>query len=110
MPPTWENLVGTLISLDVGGMTVDASNNMRGADHGVLFQVCDRTRVPSDEIDNDHFHADDPELAESEAAFTRTLADMVPRLELKGAKVASFLTDLWTCPIVAQVITERVRG
>ena len=81
--------MGTLISLDVGGMAVDGSKNMRGADHGDLFQVCDRARVRSDQINYDYFDADDPELAEMEAAFARSLTDIVPRLELMGFNLDS---------------------
>lgn len=81
--------MGTLISLDVDGMSVDWSKNMRGADHGVLFQACDRTRARSDQIDYDYFQADDPELAEMEAAFVRSLGDILPRLELMGYSLDS---------------------
>lgn len=81
--------MGTLITLDVGGMAVDWSKNTRGADHGALFQAGDRTRVRSDQINYDHFQADDPELAEMEAAFARSLADIVPRLELMGFSLDS---------------------
>ena len=81
--------MGTEISLDVGGMAVDWSKNMRGADHGVLFHACDRTRVRSNQINYDHFQADNPELAEMEAAFARSLADIVPRLELMGFSLDS---------------------
>ena len=76
--------MGTEISLDVGGMTVDWSKNMRGTDHGVLFQPRDRTRIRSERINYDYFQADDPALAEMEAAFARRLRDIVPRLELLG--------------------------
>ena len=76
--------MGTIITLDVGGMAVDGSKNTRGADHGALFRPSDRTRVRSDHINDDHCAADDPDLAREEAAFACTLADVVPRLELMG--------------------------
>ena len=81
--------MGTEISLDVGGMTVDWSKNTRGADHGVLFQASDRTRIRSDQIDYDYFQADDPELAEMEAAFASSLGNILPRLELMGYSLDS---------------------
>ena len=76
--------MGTAITLDVGDMTVDWNKNHRGADHGALFQSSDRTRRPSEQIDYGYFDTDDPQLADMEAAFARSLADIVPRLELMG--------------------------
>ena len=81
--------MGTYIHLDVGGMRVDWCKNARGADHGVLFQACDRTRARSDQINYDCGGADDPVVAGMEAAFARSLADVVPRLELLGFSLDS---------------------
>ncbi len=81
--------MGTAISLDVDGMTVDWSKNMRGADHGVLFQARDRTRLRSNQIDYGYFESNDPDLADMEAAFARRLVDILPRLELMGYSLAS---------------------
>ena len=81
--------MGTVISLHIGGMTVDSSKNVRGADHGALFQASDRTRLPSNQIDYNYFDSDDPDLADMEAAFARRLADILPRLELMGYSLAS---------------------
>ena len=76
--------MGTMITLDVGGMAVDWSKNHRGTNHGALFQPEDRTRIRSDQINYDYFQSDDPKLAEMELAFARSLAEIVPRLELMG--------------------------
>ena len=76
--------MGTMITLDVGGMAVDWSKNYRGTDHGALFQAGDRTRVRSEQIDYDYYKSDDPEIVEMEMAFVRRLANIVPRLELMG--------------------------
>ena len=40
--------MGTEISLDIGGLSIDWSKNARGADHGALFQEVDRKRLRSD--------------------------------------------------------------
>ena len=41
--------MGTEISLDIAGLSVDWSKNHRGADHGFLFQSDDRGRIPWDD-------------------------------------------------------------
>jgi hypothetical protein len=76
--------VGTEISLDIGGLSIDWSKNARGADHGALFQEVDRKRLRSDQIDYGYFaeSGEDPGL--TEMAFARRLEDVVPRLELLG--------------------------
>ena len=76
--------MGTMITLDVGGMSVDGNKNARGTDHGALFQMGDRRRTRSDQINYDSIDPDDPDLAEMEMAFTCRLADLIPRLELMG--------------------------
>ncbi len=67
--------MGTIITLDVGGMSIDWSKNFRGRDHGALFQKGDRCEVPSECIDDD---------AVDRLAFVRSLDDVVPRLDLMG--------------------------
>lgn len=81
--------MGTEITLDLGGMTVDWSKNHRSTDHGALFQAADRTRRPSEQIDYDQIEPDDPALAQDEMAFARSLADVIPRLELMGFGLGS---------------------
>ena len=81
--------MGTMITLDVDGMSIDWNKNNRGTDHGALFQMEDRRRVISDQINYGHFEPEDPELAEMEMAFVRRLADVVPRLELMGFSIAT---------------------
>lgn len=67
--------MGTIITLDVGGMSIDWSKNFRGRDHGVLFQKGDRREIPSEYIDDD---------AVDRLAFVRSLDDIVQRLNLMG--------------------------
>jgi hypothetical protein len=76
--------VGTEISLDIGGLSLDWSKNARGTDHGVLFQEGDRKCLRSDQIDYDYFaeSGEDPGLMEM--ALARRLKNVVPRLELLG--------------------------
>lgn len=76
--------MGTEISLDIGGLSIDWSKNSRGADHGALFQEGDRKPIRSDQIDYDYFaeHGEDP--GPMEMALVRRLQDVVPRLELLG--------------------------
>lgn len=77
--------MGTEISLDVGGATIDWSKNHRGVDHGALFQLADKSRTFSDQIDYDYFtEKDDPDLVLMETGFSKPLKDVVPRLELLG--------------------------
>lgn len=67
--------MGTEITLDVGGMSIDWSKNFRGRDHGALFQKDDRCEISSEYIDDD---------AVDRLAFVRCLDDVVPRLDLMG--------------------------
>lgn len=64
---------------------MDGSKNSMGGDHGFLFQERDRTRRLSNQINYD-YHAEHPDedLADSEAAFVRPLARVLPRLDLLG--------------------------
>lgn len=78
--------MGTEIYLRVGGVSIDWAKNNAGNDHGYLFQERDRTRRHSDQL-NYEYCAEYPEevdLALCEAALVRTLARVLPRLELLG--------------------------
>jgi hypothetical protein len=103
--------VGTEISLDVGGLSIDWSKNSRGTDHGPLFQKGDSKPVRSDQIDYDYFseHADDPEPMEM--ALVRRLMDVVPRLELLGFTLeiakAHYLGAVSACQEERQYLDER---
>ena len=77
--------MGTEISLDVAGLTVDWSKNQLGADHGFLFQSEDRRRVaPEDEDCGGEHHEPLQEMA-----FIRPLSKVLPRLELLGHTLAT---------------------
>jgi hypothetical protein len=76
--------VGTVITLDVGGLEVDWSKNSRGDDHGMLFQEKDRKRVYCEQVNYDYYEEHDEDPAPMEMAFSRPLRDVVPRLELLG--------------------------
>ncbi len=82
--------MGTEITLDVGGMTIDYRKNGMGNDHGSLFQECDRKFIPSE-----HYRRSDYKkkewlaIQESEIGFTRKLSDVVPRLEMLGLHARS---------------------
>ena len=81
--------MGTEISLDIAGLSVDWSKNRRGADHGFLFQSRDRRRVPFEDDDDD----DDPDRSLMEMAFVRSLRSALPRLELLGHTLATAKAD-----------------
>jgi hypothetical protein len=77
--------MGTAITLDVGGMTLDYRKNGMGDDHGSLFQACDLKHIPSDRFEEgDYTEEELADLRNSEIGFTRKLVDIVPRLELLG--------------------------
>ena len=79
--------MGTSIELKVSGVSLDYAKNNSGNDYGHLFQESDLARRPSDGIDYDYYR-DHPEqiddLAESELAFVRPLARVIPRLRVLG--------------------------
>ena len=81
--------MGTEISLDIAGLSVDWSKNHRGADHGFLFQSDDRRRIPWDDDDHD----DDPDRSLMEMAFIRPLRTVLPRLELLGHTLGTAKVD-----------------
>ena len=79
--------VGTEISLDIGGISVDWSKNLRGVDHGALYQEQDRKRFPSDQIDYAYFEREGQSTNGFEMSFSRTLRAAVPRLEMLGFRL-----------------------
>ena len=81
--------MGTEISLNVAGLSVDWSKNSRGVDHGFLFQSDDRRRVPWEDDD----HEDDPDRPLMEMAFIRPLRSVLPRMELLGHTLATAKVD-----------------
>jgi hypothetical protein len=89
--------VGTIISLDIGGLEISSAKNHRGIDHGFLFQPGDLQRIQSDQINYDVIEKDDPELAESERGFARALAATVARLELLGHTIKSAQSEYERC-------------
>lgn len=72
--------VGTVINLDVGGVTVDWAKNNPGADHRSLFQENDRTWITTknDDEDPDEYGYD---------ALERSLSRVIPRLNLLGSTI-----------------------
>ncbi|HEY6766758.1 MAG TPA: HEPN/Toprim-associated domain-containing protein [Candidatus Sulfotelmatobacter sp.] len=79
-----EGLVGTEITLDVGGVAITYSKNDRGMDHGSLFQEPDRRPVRSEQLNYDYYESKNEDPTSAEMAFIRPLKDVVPRLELLG--------------------------
>jgi len=79
--------VGTEITLDVEGVSITYSKNYRGIDHGSLFQEADRKPLRSDQLDYDYYESEDEDPTSAEMAFTRSLKDVVPRLELLGFNI-----------------------
>jgi hypothetical protein len=97
--------VGTIISLDIGGLSISAAKNHRGDDHGFLFQPNDLERIQSKQRHHDGEEEDDPGREASERGFSRSLAATVPRLELLGHTLKSAQTEYKKC--VATCLEER---
>ena len=76
--------MGTEITLEAGGLTLDWCKNSRGLDHGMLFQAKDRKRTHSEQIDYDYFRENDEDPGPMEMAFCRPLKEVLPRIELLG--------------------------
>ena len=76
--------MGTVITLEVGGIGLDWSKNSRGNDHGMLFQDKDRKRAPSDQIDYEYHYENNLDPAPMEMVFSRSLREVIPRIELLG--------------------------
>jgi hypothetical protein len=97
--------VGTIISLDIGGLSISAAKNHRGNDHGFLFQPGDLQRIQSEKTNYEIVEEDDPERGEVERGFARSLAATVPRLELLGHTLNSAQTEYEKC--VATCLEDR---
>jgi hypothetical protein len=79
--------MGTIIELKVSSVSLDAAKNSMGNDYGYLFQEPDLARRPCDGIDYDYYREhpeEEDDLAESELAFVRPLARVIPRLFALG--------------------------
>lgn len=79
--------MGTEISLDIGGMTIDWSKNMRGIDHGSLYQERDRKRLTCDQGNDEYLERVEESPADHEMSFSRPLGTIVPRLEMLGVRL-----------------------
>ena len=89
--------MGTEITFDVGGLTLDWCKNSRGLDHGMLFQAKDRKRIHSDQINYDYFRENDEDPELMEMAFCRPLKDVVPRIELLGFTLDQVRSEYASC-------------
>jgi len=76
--------MGTEITLEIAGLTVDWSKNSRGTDHGALFQNIDRKLIRSDQISDQYFEENDEGPESMKMGFARKLKDILPRLDLLG--------------------------
>ncbi len=85
--------MGTIISLDIAGMSLTWSKNDRGRDHGFLFQPEDRKPLKSDQIDYNYFARSGEDPGSMEMAFARPLRLVVPRLELLGYTIHAARTE-----------------
>ena len=80
----WGTLLGTEITLDIGGLAVTYAKNHCGIDHGSLFQKQDRRALKSDQLNYDYYEHEDEDPTSAEMAFELPLKDVVPQLELLG--------------------------
>jgi hypothetical protein len=76
--------MGTEISLDLAGVSLDWSKNSIGLHHGPLFQEEDRKRLRHLETRDSEGDEPDERRAIDELGFARTLRSVLPRLELLG--------------------------
>lgn len=76
--------MGTLVFLELGGVSIDWAKNGMGLDHGALFQDPDRTRRPVRGDDPAELDNPDHEPSIADAAFARPLERVIPRLDLLG--------------------------
>lgn len=72
-----DTVLGTEITLEIAGLTLDWAKNTRGFNHGALFQSGDLRRRST------HTENSDQDIVEDEG-FYRPLNLIVPRLELMG--------------------------
>ena len=76
--------MGTEIQLKVDKLSIDWSKNHMGRDHGFLFQEKDRKRTRIDGFDYEEYGEPDAALELMEKVLSRTLREVVSRLELCG--------------------------
>jgi HEPN/Toprim N-terminal domain 1 len=90
--------VGTSIELTVGHVSLDYAKNHMGNDYGFIFQNGDLARRRSDAIDYSYYeeHPDEEDLAENETSFVRSLARVLPRLQLLGHTLDSARAEYQT--------------
>lgn len=81
--------MGTEITLEINGSTIDWSKNDIGIHHGPLFQEQDRKRLHCEQINYAYYeeHGEDP--ADAEMSFSRPLRAVLPRLEMLGVKLSA---------------------
>lgn len=89
--------MGTEITLEVGGLTIDRCKNSRGLDHGMLFQAKDRKRIHSDQVNYDYFRENDEDPGPMEMAFCRPLKEVIPRIELLGFTLDQVRREYTSC-------------
>ena len=99
--------MGTEITLDCAGVSVTYSKNHRGIDHGSLFQEKDRKAMKSDQLDYDWYKEEGEDPTPSEMAFTRSLKEIIPRLELLGFNLEHVRREY---EFVAQAWLEEMRS
>lgn len=79
--------MGTSIELKICNVSLDYAKNLMGNDYGFLFQEADMTRMKSDSVDYEYYEEhpeESSELEVSELVFSRSLARVIPRLNLLG--------------------------
>ncbi|GEQ98152.1 hypothetical protein JCM17844_17890 [Iodidimonas gelatinilytica] len=76
--------MGTEITLDIAGISIDWAKNHPGNDHGSLFHKDDLGYFVSDQTDDDVDENVEGASFAEQAAFVRTLKDALPRLDLLG--------------------------
>lgn len=82
--------MGTIINLEVEGVSLDWAKNGMGMNHGALFQEADRIHRTPDQTSHDNQgddEAEGPSIAD--AAFVRPLSRVVSRLDLLGSTLAA---------------------
>lgn len=100
--------MGTVIYLEVGGVSLDWAKNGMGVDHGALFQESDRTRRPLEDNDLEPVNDQNLEPSIAEAAFARLLERVVPRLNLMGYTLERARAEYDACVADANDIKERL--
>lgn len=80
--------MGTEITLEISGATIDWSKNDIGIHHGPLFQEKDRKRLHCDQINYAYYEEQGEEPVDAEMSFSRPLKAVLPRLEMLGVKLS----------------------